>query len=183
MAQSDIVDKDAHVQTVDELLHVVVVGILVLGKVHSQRLDGNLGAILGCDVGRERVQLRLGARDEDQVVALGCKGQGEFLANAVRGTSDKGPGTARSKGAQLVGVRNIGRKVDSRFTYRLAWQHEQAEEHSNSANDRCCKGRNAYKQKTVDGSLHKGIAGINVHTKGLGDAAHDDSESQQKQQN
>ena len=83
MAQADVVDQYANIQSFDELLHVVVVGILVQRKVHGQRLDGDFGAILGGDVGREGVELRLRARDEDEVVALCCKGEGELLANTV----------------------------------------------------------------------------------------------------
>ena len=83
VAQSDIVDQNADIEAFNQLLHVVVVGILVLGKVHGQRLDGDLGAIFRGDFGGEGVQLRLRARDEDEVITFGCEGQGEFLANAI----------------------------------------------------------------------------------------------------
>jgi hypothetical protein len=99
VTQAHIVDQYADVQAVNELLHVVVVGVLVLRKVHSQRLDGDLGAIFGGDIGGEGVELGLRTRDENEVVALSCKGEGELLANAVRSTSYEGPSTAGSKGA------------------------------------------------------------------------------------
>jgi len=83
MAQSDIVDEDADIQTFDELLHVVIIGILVQGKVHGQCLDSNLGTIFRSDVGGKGIELRLCARNEDEVVALCCEREGKFLANAV----------------------------------------------------------------------------------------------------
>lgn len=55
MAQSDIVDQNADIEAFNQLLHVVVVGILVLGKVHGQSLDSDLGAILRGDFGGEGV--------------------------------------------------------------------------------------------------------------------------------
>jgi hypothetical protein len=101
VAQADVVDQDGHVKAVNELAEAGVVGVLVERKVHGQRLDGDLGAIFGRDVGGERVELGLGARDEDQVVALRGEGEGKLLANAVRGAGDEGPGAAGAKGGEL----------------------------------------------------------------------------------
>jgi hypothetical protein len=102
VAQSNVVDQDADVQTVCQLLQAVVVCVLVQRKVHGERLGGDLGTIFGGKVGSERVELGLGAGDEDEVVAFGCKGERELLANAIRGTRDKSPCAAGAKGAELV---------------------------------------------------------------------------------
>jgi hypothetical protein len=101
VAQTDVVDQDGDVESIHELGQLGVVGVLVLGKVHCQRLDGGLGSILGGDVGGERVELGLGARHEDQVVALGCERQSKLLANAIRGTGDEGPCAARTEFGEL----------------------------------------------------------------------------------
>jgi hypothetical protein len=37
------------------------------------------------------------ARDEDEVVAFGGEGEGEFFADAVAGACDEGPGAARAE--------------------------------------------------------------------------------------
>lgn len=112
-------------------------------------------------------------RDEDEVVTLGCEGEGELFANAVRGTSYESPGAAGSECAELVGVRDI--REESRMlggAYRFTWQHKQAEKNSNSANDRCCERCNAYEQEAIDSSLHERVACVDVNTERLEYACH-----------
>lgn len=101
VAQTNVVDENADIQAICELLQAVVVGVLVLRKVHCERLGRDLRAIFRGNVRGERVELGLGAGNEDQVVALGCQGKCELLANAIRGTGDESPGTAGSKAAEL----------------------------------------------------------------------------------
>lgn len=101
VAQTDVVDQDGNVEAINKLRQLGIVGILVLCEVHSQSLDRSLWAILGRNVGGEGVELGLGARDEDQVVALGCEGKSELLANAIRGTSDEGPCATRTELGEL----------------------------------------------------------------------------------
>jgi hypothetical protein len=101
MAQSDVVDQNADVQSVDQLLQFVIVGIFVQRKVHCQRLGRDLGAIFRGDVGGEGVELGLRAGDEDEVVALCGQGEGELLADAVRGTGYESPGAAGSVRVEL----------------------------------------------------------------------------------
>jgi hypothetical protein len=102
VAQSNVIDQDADVQTICQLLQAGVVGVLVQRKVHGERLGGDLRAIFRGNVGGERVELGLGAGNEDEIVALGCEGERELLANAIRSTCDKSPGAAGTKGAELV---------------------------------------------------------------------------------
>lgn len=75
---------------------------MVLGKVHSEGLDGDLGAIFASDIGREGLEFGRCAGYEDEVVAFGCEGEGEFFADAVGGTSDQGPGAAGTELSELV---------------------------------------------------------------------------------
>lgn len=110
VAETDVVHQDGDVEPVDELRELGVVGVLVLRKVHCQCLDRGLGSILGGDVGGEGIELRLSARDEDQVVALGRKRESELLADAIRSTGNKGPRAAGSelrKLSRLVSMRCI----------------------------------------------------------------------------
>lgn len=69
--------------------------------------DGDLWTIFRGDIGRQAIELRLGARDEDQVVASGCEGKCKLLSNTIRGSCDESPSTAGSKSAELVQVRPI----------------------------------------------------------------------------
>lgn len=73
VAQADVVDQYGDVEPIDKLSQLGVVGVLVQSKVHSKSLDGRLGSVLRGNVGREGIELGLGARDEDQVVPFGCK--------------------------------------------------------------------------------------------------------------
>ena len=102
VAQTDIVDQDGDVKAVNKLGQLGVVGILVLREIHSQSLDRSLGSILGRYVGGEGVELGLGARDEDQVVALGREGESKLLANAIRSTSNEGPCATRTELGELA---------------------------------------------------------------------------------
>ena len=104
MAQADVIDQNADIQSISQLLQAVVVGVLVQCKVHCQCLDRDLGAVFRGYVCAEGVELGLGARHENEVVALGGKGESELLANAVGCTSDEGPGTTGSVGGELVAV-------------------------------------------------------------------------------
>lgn len=115
VAQADIVDQDGDIEAIDKLGQLGVVGILVLCKVHGQGLDRSLGPILGGDVGGEGVELGLGAGDEDQVVAFGCEGKSELLANAIRRTGDEGPCAAGTKFSELFELCKLtGRMQDQR---------------------------------------------------------------------
>ena len=105
VAQTDVVDQDGDVETINELCQLGVVGVFVLRKVHCQSLDGSLGSILGGDVGGEGIELGLGAGDEDQVVAFGCERKSKLLANAVRSTGNESPCATRTElGELLFGV-------------------------------------------------------------------------------
>lgn len=102
VALADVVDEDTDVKALDELAEGVVVGVVVLGKVHGQRLDlDGLDRVLGGDFGGNGIELRLGSRDEDEVEALGGELGGKLLAEAVGGASDYGPGAGLSILAKL----------------------------------------------------------------------------------
>ncbi len=102
VALADIVDQDADVEALDKLGEAVVVGVVVLGKVHRKGLDlRRLGGKLGRDFAGEGIELRLGAGHEDEVEALGGELAGKLLAEAVRGAGDDGPGTGLAILAEL----------------------------------------------------------------------------------
>jgi len=101
VAQSHVVDQDADIQSVGQLLQAAVVRVLVQRKVHCECLGRDLGSILGRDVGGEGVELGLSSRYEDEIVAFGGERESKFLANAIRGTGDESPGAARSVAAEL----------------------------------------------------------------------------------
>lgn len=103
MAESDVVDQNADVETLDEVLQAGIVRVLILRKVHGERLRRDLGPILGRDIGGESGKFRFGARDEDEVVALCCEGESEFLADAVGSASDDGPRASGSEIGKLGG--------------------------------------------------------------------------------
>lgn len=106
MAQANAVDQNANIEPINEFLQRGIVAVLVLCKIHCERLGADLGTIFGRDVGSERGKLRLGARNENEVVAFLGQGQSEFLADAVRGTGYEGPRAARAEFGQLIYVRN-----------------------------------------------------------------------------
>jgi hypothetical protein len=54
------------------------------------------------DVGGKRIELGLGARYEDKVVAFCCKGERKLLANAVRSPGYESPCAAGSEVVELV---------------------------------------------------------------------------------
>ena len=91
VALSNVVDQDADVQSVDELSQRGIVAVLVLGKVHCQGLGGDLRSIFGGDVGGESVELGLGARHKEEVVAFCGKRKGELFADAITGAGDESP--------------------------------------------------------------------------------------------
>lgn len=101
VTQTHVVNQDADIKTIGKLLQAVIIRVLVQGKVHSQSFGRELGTILRGDVGSERIKLGLGTRNEDEIVALSCESESEFLANAIRCTSDKGPCAAGSICSEL----------------------------------------------------------------------------------
>jgi len=101
MTESHIVNQDADIEAIDQFAERGVVAVLVLAEVHGEGFGGDLGAVFGGEEGRERVEFGLGARDEDEVVAFCREGEGEFLADAIAGTSDQGPGAAGAEGCEL----------------------------------------------------------------------------------
>lgn len=175
VAKTDVVDQDADVETVNQLLQVVIVGVLVLSKVHCVRLDRNLRSILGGYICRESIELRLCTRDEDEIVAFGSQGKSEFLSNAVRSTSNESPCSTRSECAQLEIVSKRSRLAVKICvsTYRFTRKNEQAQQNSHCADDGCCERRNTNKQEGIDCGLNEGIASIDVHTKQVTDGCHD----------
>jgi hypothetical protein len=72
----------------------------------------------------------------------------------------------------LTSVSSCPDRGKSTVAYRCAWKNEQAQKHSDSANERSCKCCNASKQETVYGSLDEGIAGIDAKPEGFRDARH-----------
>lgn len=92
MALADIVDQDADIEAIDELSEAVVIGVLVLGKVHGEGFDlGRLGRKLGLDFAGEGIELRLGSGHEDEVEALGGELGGKLLAETIGRAGDDGP--------------------------------------------------------------------------------------------
>ena len=101
MTKTDIVDQDANVESLHKLLQCGVVTVLILCKVHCKRFGADLWAIFGRNIRGKSGELGLGARDENQVVALLCESKSKFLANAIGGAGDEGPGTAGTKVGKL----------------------------------------------------------------------------------
>lgn len=102
VALADVVDQDADIKTLDKLAEGIVVGVIVLRKVHGQSLDlDRLGRVLGCDLGGNSIELRLGSRDEDEVEALGGELRGKLLAETIGRAGDDGPSARLSILAQL----------------------------------------------------------------------------------
>jgi hypothetical protein len=102
VALADVVDEDADVEALDKLGEAVVVGVLILGKVHGKGLDlGRLGGKLGRNLAGEGIELRLGSGHEDEVEALGGELGRKLLAEAVGGTRDDGPGARLAVLAEL----------------------------------------------------------------------------------
>lgn len=102
VALADVVDQDGDVKILDKVLQSLVVGVVVLGEVHGQRLDLNLlSGILGLDLLGEGIEFRLGSGDEDEVEALGGELGGIFLAEAIAGAGDDDPRARLSVLAEL----------------------------------------------------------------------------------
>lgn len=75
VALSDIVYQDGYIETVDQLGQLLVIGIIILGKVHGMNLDlettfsnVSLFKLFG-----ESFELRLGSGNEYEIEALGSK--------------------------------------------------------------------------------------------------------------
>lgn len=104
VAQANVVNQDANIQTINQLLEAVVVSILVESEVHGVDLDRHLGAILVGNVGGEGVELGLCSGDEDEVIAFGSERKGEFFADTVRSSSDQSPRATGTKGCKLLAI-------------------------------------------------------------------------------
>ena len=103
VALADVVDQDADIKTLDKLAEGIVVGVIVLRKVHGQGLDlDRLDRVFSGDFGGNGIELRLGSRDEDEVEALGGELRGKLLAEAIGRAGDDSPGTRLSILAQLI---------------------------------------------------------------------------------
>lgn len=68
VAEADVVDQDRDVEVGDQVLDAVKVLVLVGGEVHGHSLG--LDIVLGLNLSCEGVEFALGARDEEDVVAL-----------------------------------------------------------------------------------------------------------------
>lgn len=100
---ANVVDQDTNVEALDELAKTLVVGIVVLGEVHGEGLG--LEAIPSkLKLTGEGIKLRLSARDENEVEALGSELLGEFLAETIRGAGNDGPGALLAILAELLPV-------------------------------------------------------------------------------
>lgn len=98
---ANVVDQDANVEALDELGKTLVVGIVVLGEVHSEGLG--LEAIPSeLKLAGESIELRLSARDKDEVEALGGELLSKLLAETVRGAGNNSPGTLLAILAELL---------------------------------------------------------------------------------
>ena len=82
MALSNVIDKDSDVEVVNERLQLGIVGPVVLGEIHGKvfRLDGWR---LRLNLLGESGELGFGARDEEDIEALGGELEGVLLAKAV----------------------------------------------------------------------------------------------------
>ena len=102
MAESNVVYENTDIQPLDELFQCGVVAVLVLREVHSEGLDGDLGAIFAGDIGGEGLEFGGCTRYEEEIVAFACEGEGEFFADAVGGTSNQGPRATGTELSELV---------------------------------------------------------------------------------
>jgi hypothetical protein len=62
-------------------LQRLVIGVLIGGEVHREYSGAHIVFVL--DLGAQRVELRLGAGDKDQVEAFGGELKRELLSDAV----------------------------------------------------------------------------------------------------
>lgn len=108
VALSDVVDQDGDIKLLNELGQTLVVGGVVLRKVHGERLGTDVGKAVA-EVLDEVIEFGGGAGNEDEVEPLLCELDGKLLANAVGGSSNNGPGALGSKLSQLpvVSVREV----------------------------------------------------------------------------
>lgn len=98
---ANVVDQDTNVEALDELGKTLVVGIIVLGEVHGEGLG--LETIPSeLKLAGEGIQLRLSARDENEVEALGGELLGELLAETIRGAGNDSPSALLAILAELL---------------------------------------------------------------------------------
>lgn len=88
---ADVVDQNAHIEALDKLGQALVVGVVILCVVHRESLRLQARELL-LELGGKRVELRLGARDKDDVEALRGELCGELLADSIGCAGDNGPG-------------------------------------------------------------------------------------------
>lgn len=89
---ANVVDENTNIKTRNQLAQTLVVGIVVLGKVHVEHLDlQTLSRVLLLNLGGEALELGEGSGNEDEVEALGSELQSILFAEAIRGTGDDGP--------------------------------------------------------------------------------------------
>lgn len=103
VAETDIVDENGDLQIRNQSLQGSKVRVLVLGEVHSKSLGLNR-AVLGLNFRGQSLELRLCARDQDDVETLCCKLQGIFLADTIGSTGDNSPATFTTELGELVTV-------------------------------------------------------------------------------
>ena len=101
MGFADIVDQHCDIELMDEGLKAGIVGIVVGGKVHGEGLGAGAG-VLGFDFLGEGGEFGGCARDEQDVEAGAGELEGIFLADAVGGAGNKGPGAFGAERAELV---------------------------------------------------------------------------------
>ena len=111
VAETDIVDENGDLQIRNQSLQGSKVRVLVLGEVHSKSLGLNR-AVLGLDFRGQSLELRLCARDQDDVETLCCKLQGIFLADTIGSTGDNSPATFTTELGELVTVSILLSKKD-----------------------------------------------------------------------
>lgn len=102
MAQADIVDQDGDIKLRNQALDVVIVLVQVGRKVHGNSLRLNI--VLALDFRGEGIELALGARDEEDVVALLGELEGVLFSETVGGTGHKSPGALLAKLGKLKTV-------------------------------------------------------------------------------
>jgi hypothetical protein len=100
---SDVVDEDTDIEAVRESLQLGIIGLVVLGEIHSEDLGLDRRG-LSFNVMSEGDELGFGAGDEDEVEALVGELEGIFLSKTIRGAGDDGPGALWTILAQLDGI-------------------------------------------------------------------------------
>lgn len=106
VAQANIVNEDADIETIDQFLETSVVGVLVLSKVHCERLGRHFSAIFRRELGCKSRELGFGPGDEDEVVAFCGEGEGELFADAIGCAGYERPGAAGTEFSELKTMSN-----------------------------------------------------------------------------